>query len=72
MSKIENKLKECPFCGPFNKSEEKCLKPHILSWEHGYLVRCGNCPVQMKVQTKFKIQAVATWNCREGKLDLSL
>jgi len=71
--KVEDKLKPCPFCGPFKKgAEHNALKPKLFPWEHGYLVRCGNCPASMRVQTRFKIQAAATWNCREGKIDLTL
>lgn len=72
--KAEDKLKPCPFCGPFTKgsNEHKAYKPRLLPWEHGYLIKCGICPAFMKVQTKFKMQAVVTWNRRDGKLDLSL
>lgn len=69
--KSQDKLKPCPFCGPFEKGtpEYDVYKPLLLPWEHGYMIKCGRCPVQMKVQTKFKSQALATWNYRDGKME---
>lgn len=66
----EQKLKPCPFCGKFeNKIEKEIYGPFLIPWEHGYMIRCGRCPAQMKVQTRFKSQARTTWNYRDGKLE---
>lgn len=59
----KKKLKKCPFCSQ---------DPDLLIQKNGFTVRCSDCNVNMNVYTKFPIQAVASWNFRDGKIDLNL